>query len=161
MPADLKSLITVPLSGIMALQKLTIGSAISLLGWMARMTMCSSLDECVAFPHPHQRLPAKRIYMGTDRALRKVKPCRAALRSPWRITRPTCRAAKHAGETALFARACTHKRRADSVRFRGKSGHHGLSGSCLLLTQSGHQRVGLLPCKLTLKPHFAGRKRLV
>jgi hypothetical protein len=26
-----------------------------------------------------------------------------------------------------------------NVRFRVKSGHHGFSGSCLLMTQSGHR----------------------
>ena len=38
------------------------------------------------------------------------------------------------------ARACTHKCVGD-VRFRGKSGHHGLSGSCPLLTLIGSRAV--------------------
>jgi hypothetical protein len=32
---------------------------------------------------------------------------------------------------------------------------------CPLLTQSGHGHSGLLPCKLTPEPHFAGSKSLL
>ena len=39
--------------------------------------------------------------------------------------------------------------------------HCKFAPSSLLLTQSGHGGSGLLPCKVTPKPHFAGRESLM
>jgi hypothetical protein len=50
---------------------------------------------------------------------------------------------------------------AANVRSWGQSGHHDLTASCPLLTQSGLPQFKIAAVQLSLIPHFAGRKSLM